>query len=415
MRVKLLTAQILKKIPTIGKCQRKFILHLFPLWLVIRGRYNFMNLSRYGEYIEDTYRNNFARSFDFLTFNQKLVEESLSKDCILAFDPVFIPKSGKHTKGVHYFYSGCAGREQWGLEFSGIAAIDLQDKTALHLVALQTLKEDIEQNTPNNSLLEYYAHHLIENKECLQKVSKNIAVDAFFARSTFIHPIVEAGFTVFTRLRKDSHMRYLYHGPRRKGRGRPKQYDGRIHPLKLRADQFTACAKAKDGSWIAYEAVVNIRAWKRNVRLVVEHQLDEKGQIKSYKLYVCTDPQQSGGNVKHTYNARFQIEFLYRDAKQHTGLNHCQARSKEKLFFHLNTALTCVSLAKVAYHLKPRQQAMDKEGRFIQKPFSMADIKNTLTNEFFFDRIISLFQINPNSNKIKNIRDTFCSFGNIAA
>lgn len=336
MSIKTLTEQILNKLPKIGQWQRNFILHLFPLWMVIRGRYNFVNLARYGKYIEDTYRNNFARPFDFLTFNQKLVEQSLSQNCILAFDPVFIPKSGKRTPGINYFYSGCAGREKWGLEFSGIAAIDLNDKTALHLTAIQTQKEHALQT---NSFLDYYAQHLITRAPVLQKISNVVAVDAFFARSTFINPIVAAGFVVITRLRKDAVIRYLYHGPKRKGRGRPKQFDGRVNPLQLHDDQFIPCAKAEDGSWIAYEAVVNIKAWKRNVRLVVEHTLDENSQIKSYKLYVCTDTQQFGGQVKHAYNSRFQIEFLYRDAKQHTGLNHCQARSEEKLFFILTQPL----------------------------------------------------------------------------
>lgn len=408
MSIKILTEQILNKLPKVGQWQRKFILHLFPLWMVIRGRYNFINLARYGEYIEDSYRNNFARSFDFLSFNQHLVEQTLSSDRILAFDPVFIPKSGKHTNGVQYFYSGCAGREKWGLEFSGIAAVDLRDKTALHLTAIQTNKDEL---TPNNSLLEYYAQHLISNAEQLQKTAKIVAVDAFFSRSTFINPVTEAGFVVVTRLRKDAVIRYLYHGPKRKGRGRPKQYDGRVNPLELREDQFTPCAKAEDGSWIAYEAIVNIKAWKRNVRLVVEQTFDENGQIKSYKLYVCTDIQQTGGQIKHAYNSRFQIEFLYRDGKQHAGLNHCQARSEEKLFFHLNTALTCVSLAKVVYHLS--DDFFDEVEN--KKPFSLADIKNTLTNEFVFNRIISMFGFNPNSNKIKSIRDKFRLFGKIAA
>ena len=75
MSIKTLTEQILNKLPRIGQWQHNFILHLFPLWMVIRGRYNFVNLSRYGEYIEDTYRNNFARPFDFLSFNQQLVEQ----------------------------------------------------------------------------------------------------------------------------------------------------------------------------------------------------------------------------------------------------------------------------------------------------------------------------------------------------
>jgi IS4 transposase len=47
------------------------------------------------------------------------------------------------------------------------------------------------------------------------------------------------------------------------------------------------------------------------------------------------------------YRSRFQIEFLYRDAKQHCGLTDCQARSKNKLDFHFNAALTTVNLAKM--------------------------------------------------------------------
>ena len=46
------------------------------------------------------------------------------------------------------------------------------------------------------------------------------------------------------------------------------------------------------------------------------------------------------------YRSRFQIEFLYHDAKQYTDLNHCQARSENKLDFHFNVSLTVVNLAK---------------------------------------------------------------------
>jgi DDE family transposase len=400
MSIEILTEQILNKIPQIGKWRRKFILHLFPLWFSLRGRYNFVHLARYGVHVEDTYRNNFALPFDFLTFNQKLVEQTLSSYRILAFDPVFIPKSGKHTPGVGYFYSGCAGREKWGLEFSGIAAIDLSDKTALHLKAIQTMEH-------SNSLLEYYASHITTNAEQLKSISKVLAADAFFAKAPFINALADAGFDVVTRLRKDAVLRYLYHGPKRCGRGRPKTFDGRIDPLHLRADQFTICAKAEDGSWLAYESVVNVKAWKRNVRLTVEHTLDQNGQVKSYKLYVCANPQMPGHEVKYAYSCRFQIEFLYRDAKQHAGLNQCQARSEEKLYFHLNTALTCVSLAKAAYHIPaPLEQ---------RKPFSMADIKNASANDFIFNRIISLFGFNPNSTKIKHFRENIRNFGKIAA
>jgi hypothetical protein len=47
--------------------------------------------------------------------------------------------------------------------------------------------------------------------------------------------------------------------------------------------------------------------------------------------------------------SRFQIEFLYRDGKQHTGLNDYQARGQKKLYFHFNASLTAINLAKVEY------------------------------------------------------------------
>lgn len=401
MSIKTLTEQILKKIPRIGKWQRKFIINLFALWFSIRGRHNYINLARYGQYGEDTYRHNAGRSFPFLTFNQHLVEQFLSKDCVIAFDPTYVSKSGKHTAGVGYFYSGCAGREKWGLEFSGIAAIDLQDKTALHLEAIQTFYQK------QTSALAYYAEHIVSRAVELKKISSLIAADAFFSRAPFVDALLEAEFHLVTRLRKDAFIRYLYHGPKRKGRGRPKQYDGRIDPKNLREDQFSVCAKAEDNSWIAYEAVVNIRAWKRSARIVIEHTLDENGDIKSYKIYACTDTNMSGGEVKHAYNSRFQIEFLYRDAKQEAGLEHCQARSSEKLYFQVNTALTCVSLAKAAHHLTlPTEQ---------RKAFSIADVKTLYANELFFNRIICWCGINPNQKIIKMARSKIIAFGKRAA
>ena len=41
---------------------------------------------------------------------------------------------------------------------------------------------------------------------------------------------------------------------------------------------------------------------------------------------------------------RFKIEFIFRDAKQFTGLTHCQGRSEDKLDFHFNMSLAALNL-----------------------------------------------------------------------
>ena len=63
-----------------------------------------------------------------------------------------------------------------------------------------------------------------------------------------------------------------------------------------------------------------------------------------------TDPKLSPARL---YRARFQIEFVFRDAKQHLGLNDCQARAQAKLNFHFNTVFAALFRA----HLRARLQA----------------------------------------------------------
>ena len=64
-------------------------------------------------------------------------------------------------------------------------------------------------------------------------------------------------------------------------------------------------------------------------------------------VLASTDTDQHAEEVTRNYRLRYQIELVIRDAKQHTGLTHCQARSQEKLDFHLNMSLTGVNLLRL--------------------------------------------------------------------
>lgn len=47
------------------------------------------------------------------------------------------------------------------------------------------------------------------------------------------------------------------------------------------------------------------------------------------------------------YKSLFQIEFLFRDAKQYIGLTHCQSRRKEAIHMQVNASLTALNLLKM--------------------------------------------------------------------
>jgi hypothetical protein len=397
-KTRALADSIIQQMDDVGVWQRDFLLDLFDLWLCLHGRYNFTHLARYGKKNESTYRNNFAKSFGFFQFNVYLVKQHLSKDTVIAFDPSYITKSGKCTDGVGRFYSGSAGQVKWGMEASGLAAVDLQNKVALHLDMVQTVGRH-----ESETLLGYYASTIIARKDRLQSISKHLAVDAYFYRHPFVDQLVAEGFEVITCLRKDAKIRYIYRGPKENRRGRPRQFDGYVDVRSLRPDVFTPCAVDEDDKWIAYQAVVNVEALKRQVVLVVVHDLDGDGKVSGHRLYISTDMKLDGGEVLPIYQCRFQQEFLYRDAKQELGLEHCQAYSWQKNDYHFNVALTVGSLAKVAYHLKGPGQPLGS--------FSIADIKQRHMNEYQARRILSLCPMHLDEGLIRKLLPQISNFG----
>ena len=60
-----------------------------------------------------------------------------------------------------------------------------------------------------------------------------------------------------------------------------------------------------------------------------------------------TDTKQDTLQIYQFYVARFQIEFIFRDAKGFTGLVDCQSRDARRLNYHFNASLTALNLAKL--------------------------------------------------------------------
>ena len=85
------------------------------------------------------------------------------------------------------------------------------------------------------------------------------------------------------------------------------------------------------------------------------------------------------------YKARFQQEFLFRDAKQFTGLSHCQARCAESLHFHFNASMSALNLAKI----EARQSSSHEEAT----PFSMATRKRLYFNEYMIEQVGQILAI----------------------
>jgi hypothetical protein len=399
MSTEVITSAILRKMSELNKWQRDFFLHHVVLFLSLRGRYTYLNFERYGQKNESTYRQHHATGFDFRTFNRHLIEAHTSSRRLIAFDPSYVSKSGRHTPGVGYFWSGCAGKMKWGLEVCGFAAVDLEANTALHYFAEQTMPKE------GQCLLDFYCDLLKGKAEELLKISKYIAVDAYFSKESFISAATGSGLHVVTRLRDDAVL-YYPPPPKEKGqRGRNRKMGDRFYPKELDGGQLPCLSQTSEERICGGKAYV--KSLGRLVKIAVLQQLREDGTVKSAKVFICTDMEFDPAQIVPYYKSRFQIEFLFRDGKQHTGLEDSQSRDEEALKYHFNMSLTAVSIAKATHYLSNEK---DSRG-----PFSMADIKTQYFNELFVGRIFDVFGKFPNITKNHPALKTIYNLGKIAA
>ena len=402
---KTLIDKLLNKLEGINKPRRYFMIHILHLYLSMRGRYTFEGLSRYGSKNEKSYRLQFEKPFDYLEFNIALSQAHLSGNLILAFDPCYVPKSGKHTPNSGHFWSGCLGRAARGLEAGGLAAIDLDYHTAFHLEAVMTPdKQTLEAK--GQTLVDHYAEVIVERAQSISRLSAYLVVDGYFAKQKFVDPVEsKTQLHIVSKLRKDANLKYLYKGPKREGKGRPKKFDGKVNTKQIDKSKFECLHQ--DEQIRVYQATLWSVSLKRNIRVAyVEFITDKPQQNNRYALFFSTDLSLDALSIFKYYKARFQIEFLFRDAKQHTGLNHSQARSKNKIHFHVNASLTAVSVAKAAHYLNDKRKT---------KPYSMADIKTAYLNERMLNLFFTSFDIDPHLTKNKHAIDSILSYGSMAA
>jgi len=330
-----------------------------------------------------------------------LVLEHGSKNLAIGFDPSFISKSGKKTFGLGYFWSGCASKVKLGLEISGIAAIDIGNQTAFHLEAVQTPENTTLKEEELNQL-KWYAKILTDRKDILRRISNIVVADAFFSKKPFMDALLANQLHLTSRLRDDADLRYLYKGEQTGKRGANKKYAGKINFKKLDLNYFQKIEQTEEHTLLC--AVVNSKSLKRNIKLVIMLFTDKNGNQK-HKLYFSTDLEIDGLLIFNIYHHRFQMEFLYRDGKQFTGLNDCQARDEAKLNYHFNASLTSLNIAKIAHWLSIEK---NKRGTF-----SMSDIKTMNHNVLLLEQFISKFGIDADAIKNQNIIKELINFGKI--
>jgi DDE superfamily endonuclease len=379
------------------KPQRKFIAHLLGLLLMLPGHATFRNMSRYSSYHEKTFARWYARPFDWVSLNKAAITQGVPPEHkqALAIDASFLSKSGKQTYGLDRFWNGCHSRAEKGLELSTVAWIDITGNCAYALSVEQTPPSE-EHSGPDASRIDAYLDQFtrLVTAHDLSPL-RDLIADGGYSHQKFVTGVCALGWHQIGKLRADANLRYLDHGPKRPGRGRQKTYDGKVNWSDL--SRFERL-ETEDEDTVLYHQVLNHVQFQRNLQVVVVVHT----RANRYVVLFSTDVTLDALTLYRSYKARFQIEFLFRDSKQFTGLMDCQARSKAKLHLHFNASLTAASLAK----LEGRQQAP-----YGNHAFSMASLQRRAFNQHLLDRICEHLAHGLRLEKSSPDYEALCNYG----
>jgi hypothetical protein len=400
------------------------------------GKVNFTNLSRYSEWSEKTYRRQYSQVFNFIGLNAGLIQEAVpaSATQISAIDCSFIAKSGKATYGLDWFYNGSANRSEKGLEVSVIAVIDVAARRGYSLsvqqtpatnptkqtqaqsktVSWQTI-EQVQQMLPQLppkpatpaplTRIDYYLEHLQHSRSSLPPAVKYCAADGFYSKQKFVSGVVALDLHLISKLRRDADLRYLYTGEQ-KPRGARRKYDGKVDFQDL--SRLTVVEQLEAGLTL-YTAVVWHVSLKRKIRIACLVDTRKAGKT-GVALLFSTDVELDAKLIVQYYQARFQIEFIFRDAKQFTGLCDAQTRDPQRLDFHFNASLTALNLAKYQEQLRHTQP----DAAVPSVPFSMTSYKRFAFNDHLLERFICQLGLDPTLIKSHPNYENLRSYGIIA-
>ncbi len=401
---------ILKQMPAVNQPRRKFLATLFATILALRGRVTFRNLSRYCDYSERTMARQFRASFDWPDFHQRVMNAALDprSELISAQDASFIPKSGKQTFGLGHFFNGCANRAERGLEISTLAVVDVTRRCAFTLAVTQTPPgngEATSEQEEGETRIDFYKQQLCDQRQRLPQSITYHCVDGYFAKKKYIDTVVALKLHPITKLRYDANCLFLYAGPHPKRRGPQRKYDGKVNFQDLRRFEDLGTLEEREHVHL-YTAIVWHVSLKRKLRVVA--LVNRKDPPKPrYIILASTDLELDGRRLVELYRARFQIEFLFRDSKQFTGLSDCQARAEAALDFHFNASLATLNLARAEELLASPDHS--------SQVFSMASWKQRHFNERLLDLFIANLALDPNWVKNQPCYDELSTYGTIAA
>ena len=293
------------------------------------------------------------------------------EDVLLIGDECVTTKAGTETYGVDRFFSSIAGRPVPGVSLFALALVSRRDRQAFPVAIEQVVREPVTLPLPRPAAAKrkpgrpqgsstqakadapLNAEHtrisamiqgLVTRMRSYVTVTY-LVLDGHFGNQNAVLMARRLGLHLISKLRSDSALYYPYDGPYA-GRGPRRIYGDRIDPTAI-PERFLKQTTVEDGvETRIYQIEARHETFDQplNVVAMVKRHLTTGKRAHVYLF--STDRTLAWDVLRDDYHLRFQIEFVFRDAKQYWGLEDFMVIKEAAVTNAMNLAFFMVNLSR---------------------------------------------------------------------
>jgi putative transposase len=365
---------------------------------------------------------------------------------LLGGDETVASKSGKHTHGLERFFASLAGKSIPGLAFFTLSLISIKQRRSFPITVEQVIRTPEERTvaqekakaknkpkstskskaatpkhkggrpkgsttkaktdvvlTPELTRIQALILALLARIGSLFRLTY-LVLDGHFGTNAALQMALRCNLQLISKLRSDSALFLPYDGPYA-GHGPHRIYGDKLNPRAISEDFLRHTSVLNQIETRIYQVSARHKSFAQALNVVVIVKTNLTTQAQAHVLLFSSDLGLSWELLLDYYCLRFQLEFNFRDAKQHWGLEDFMNTTPTAVTNAANLSLFMVNLVeRVVQDYRPNQPDM-----------SVLDLKAHCRGAKYVEEVIKLLPKTPEPVVMERIRTKIAGIGRIHA
>ena len=371
-------------IPYLSTTLGRQLSHIVFAQLAMTGRVTMLNISRWTSK-GGSYRTG-QRFFNtvvpwttlfWVFFRTHLFDRE--SDYILVADETVTPKSGKRTYGLSRFFSSIHGKAISSLSFLAVSIVSIKERRSYPMAIEQIVRDDAScepdtsapkqqgttetptkrprgrpKGSKNRNKADVVLTGILKQLQTmLMSILPQIkaliqlryfVLDGYFGHNNALQMTKQAGLHLISKLRIDAAL-HLEPTTAQEGPGRPRIYGDRFDPRQIDPKYCVSVNIQENLRTEVYQMQLRHKKFTAPLNVVCILKTNLTTGQQAHVLLFSSDVSLDAEKMVDYYSLRFQIEFNFRDAKQHWGLQSFMNVNKTPVNNAVNLSMFMVNVS----------------------------------------------------------------------